>query len=290
MNKKQIIILVILGAIWGASFMFMRVLAPVFGPVLTASLRLLIGGVFLIIYFLAKKEEIALKRHLKIFITLGLISFAAPYFLFSLAALSIPSGLSAILNSTSPLFSFILGLVIFKERFYLTKILGLILGSIGVLIISLNAMSISSNDYLFGVICCLGAAFLYSVSGALIQKFAKDVDSKSLAVGNQIAGGLILLPLVIFYPVQGSISLDLVFYLIIFGVLGSGVASLIYFKLMKEVGPLKTLTVTYLLPIFGLFWGFTILGEEIDLSFISGLVLIIVSLLIINKTSIQNKF
>jgi drug/metabolite transporter (DMT)-like permease len=283
MNKKHFALLVLLAAIWGASFMFMRILAPVLGPVLTASFRLLVGGLFLLIYFKLTKTKVVLKPHIKYFFLLGLISFATPYFLFSLAALYIPSGVSAILNSTSPMFSMLLSVIIFKERFNYTKLLGLLLGTIGVVIISVNAVSLDSSSYILGILACLGAAFLYSVSGALIQRIATHIDSKALAVGNQLAAGVILLPLVYFYPITGEVNLEVIANLIVFGILGSGIASLIYFYLMKEIGPLKTLSVTYLLPVFGLFWGYVILNEPLKTSFIIGLAFITVCLILLSK-------
>ncbi len=226
MSKKHTVMLVCLGAIWGASFMFMRILSPVFGPVLTASFRLLIGGIILISFSKMENVQTVLKQW-KFFIMLGAISLGIPYFLFSLAALYIPSGLSAVLNSTSPMFSFLFSIFLFSERVSIPKIIGLVLGTIGVFVISMDALEFTSEGVLLGIVACILAAFLYAVTGAIIKMKKNKIDSRSLAIGNQVFGGLILLPLVFIYPITGRVTWDVVLMLIIFGALGSGFASML---------------------------------------------------------------
>lgn len=283
MTKQHWIMLVSLGAIWGASFMFMRVLAPTFGPVLTASFRLLIGAFVLIIYYRFRHVNIQWNQW-KFFSILGAISLGIPYFLFSLAALYIPSGLSAVLNSTSPMFSFLLSMILFSESLEFKKITGLVFGTIGVYVISTDTVQSTSTDALIGILACSMAAFLYAVAGAVIKTKAKHIDSKSLAVGNQLFAGIFLLPFAFVFPMTGTVTFGTVLTLIVFGSFGSGVASIMYFTLMKEVGPLKTLTVTYLLPIFGVFWGYIILNESLNpVFYIGGLLIILGTILVTHQ-------
>lgn len=282
MSKKHTLMLVSLGAIWGASFMFMRILSPVFGPILTASFRLLIGAVVLVSF--SKLENIkTVLNNWKFFVFLGAISLGIPYFLFSLAALYIPSGLSAVLNSTSPMFSFLFSIILFSERVRLQKIIGLIMGSVGVFVISVDAMEVSNSGVLIGILACITAAFLYSVTGVIIKTRATHIDSRSLAIGNQVFGGLILLPFVIAYPITGEVTLNIILVLFVFGALGSGLASMLYYKLMVEVGPLKTLTVTYLLPIFGVVWGYIILRESLSIEFVLGGLFILLGTIFVTR-------
>ncbi len=289
MNKKHVIMLVLLGAIWGASFMFMRILSPVLGPVYTASFRLLIGGVVLLSFYFFRKEKVNILGEWKLFLLLGAVSLAIPYFLFALAALYIPSGLSAVLNSTTPMFSFMLSIILFSERISVVKIIGLVLGTTGVFIISSQAVLVDSRSSVIGISACVLAALMYAVAGVIVKRSAKHIDSKSLAVGNQLFAGVLLLPFAIFYPVAGVIDLNIVLILILFGSFGSGVASLLYFTLMKEVGPLKTFTVTYLLPIFGVFWGYVILNEMLTLSFFLGGLFIVLGTVLVTKNFQRKK-
>ncbi len=282
MSKKHTVMLVSLGAIWGASFMFMRILSPVFGPVLTASFRLLIGAVVLISFSNKNNIKMVLGNW-KFFLMLGAISLGIPYFLFSLAALYIPSGLSAVLNSTSPIFSFLFSIWLFNEKISIQKIIGLISGTVGVFVISLDALEVTSDGVLLGILACIMAAFLYAVTGAVIKAKKRQIDSRSLAIGNQVFGGLLLLPFVLVYPITGEVTWDVVGLLIIFGAVGSGLASMLYYKLMVEVGPLNTLTVTYLLPIFGVFWGFIILGETLTVEFLLGGLLIFTGTILVTR-------
>lgn len=285
MNKKHTIMLVSLGAIWGASFMFMRILSPVFGPILTASFRLLIGAVVLTLFSKGFKVR-SVFQNWKIFIPLGAISLGIPYFLFSLAALYIPSGLSAVLNSTSPMFSFLFSIILFSEKISPRKIIGLVFGTIGVFIISMDAVGVSSKGAVLGILACVTAAFLYAVTGVIVKTKAKHIDSSTLAIGNQLFGGLILLPFIFVFPLTGEVTPLVLGLLFVFGALGSGLASIMYYKLMVEVGPLKTLTVTYLLPIFGVFWGYVILGEQLTLEFLLGGVSIVIGTILVTMKKV----
>jgi drug/metabolite transporter (DMT)-like permease len=203
--------------------------------------------------------------------------------LFSLAALYIPSGLSAVLNSTSPMFSFLFSIFLFSERISVQKIIGLVLGTVGVFVISMDALEITSDGVLLGILACITASFLYALTVAIIKSRKNQIDSRSLAIGNQVFGGLFLLPLIFVYPINGQVTWEVILLLVIFGALGSGLASMLYYKLMVDVGPLYTLTVTYLLPIFGIIWGFIVLGERLSYEFLLGGVLILLGTILVTR-------
>lgn len=275
MNTKNKILLLILSSIWGASFMFMKVLAPYFGPVFTASLRLLIGGLFLSIIFYFNGFKVDYKKNWKKLLLIGVISQSIPYFLFSYAALYIPSNISVIMNSTSPMFGLILSVLFLSDKFKLKHLFGLILGSTGVIIISSIGNVDSNTDFYLGAFLCVLAALFYGISGVYIKSRAHDIDSRSIASGSQLFASVALLPFVTIFPMTVYPSIDVIIILIIFGVLCSGVANIIYFKIMKEDGPVKALTVTYLMPVFGLIWGYIFLNEVITIRLALGGVIII---------------
>lgn len=266
MNKQQFMLLIVLSALWGSSFMFMKVLSPVLGPIATASFRLLIGGSILMVYFKITKKKTDVKGDVWILFQIGVIGLALPYFCFAFAAQYIPSNLSAILNSTSPMFSFILGILLYRDKIRLQKVVGLVFGTIGVIIITGKI----GNSEIIGIIAVLIASFLYGVSGVIVRSKARHIDSSSIGLYSQLFGGLFLLPFILFFPIEQVITIDIVVILVLFGFLTSAIALLIYYKLMKEIGPTKTLTVTYIMPLFAIIWGYVILQEGITLSTILG--------------------
>lgn len=283
MSKMNSVLLVVLASIWGASFMFMRVLSPYLGPVLTASFRLLIGGSFLTLVYLKIGYKVDYKRNWKKLFLIGVISQAIPYFLFSYAALFIQSNVSVIMNSLSPLFGLVLSVLFLNDKFTIKQLIGLMFGVVGVVLIS-SVQSFESNaDFFIGIALCLIAAFFYGLSGVYIKAKAKDIDARSIAVGSQLFAGLVLIPFISIFPVRQIPTFHLFLVLIVFGILCSGIANIIYFKIMKEDGPVKALMVTYLMPIFGILWGYLFLSEGITISLLIGGVIIIIGTVFISQ-------
>lgn len=283
MTKKHITLLIILSAIWGSSFMFMKLLSPVLGPVLTASLRLMIGGIFLLIVFKVSKVKIEWKRQWKMILLIGVISQGIPYFLFAFAALYIQSNISVVMNSTSPIFGLVLSSLFLSEKFKPIQLLGVLLGTSGVIILSASNNTGTHTEFLIGVSACLLASFLYGLSSVLIRSKAKEIDSKVVASIGQVFASLFLIPFIILFPPTGTVTFNTALLLIVFGIVCSGIAGLIYFKLIVECGPVKALTVTYLMPVFGFFWGYLVLDEQITSSLIIGGITIVIGTIFITQ-------
>lgn len=260
MKGFHFLLLTLLSAIWGGSFIFMRVLAPIFGATGTACLRLTIAALFLIIYFKLIHYKMHLRRDWKILCIIGILNSAIPFTLYSYAALHIPASLSVIINSTSPMFGMLFAALILKERMNTRKVAGLILGIIGVTLIS---GSKSPQASYLAMAACVLAAFCYGLSGAIIKKYAKHVEPKAMAGGSQLFAGISLLPFLLTSTPSEPITMTIAITVITFAILCSAVAYLIYYYLMKEIGPTKTLTVTFLMPVFGILWGFLLLKESL---------------------------
>jgi len=283
MNIKQFSLLVFISALWGSSYIFMKVLSPVFGPVITASFRLIIAAIFLFILFKFQNYKVNWKRDYKLFFIIGVLNAGVPFFLYSYAALHIDASLSVILNSTAPMFGALFGYFIMKDKLSYLKIIGLVIGSLGVGIVSSVTLASGSAEFIISIIACLFASSLYGLSGVIIIKHAKKIEPKALALGSMFFGGISLLPFIIIFPIQGKVSLEIISYLMVFGILCTAIAFLIYFKLIKEIGTIKALTVTYLMPVFGIVWAFIILGERPNASMIIGLIIILVGIYLISK-------
>lgn len=283
MTLKQFLLLLLVSAIWGSSFIFMKVLVPVFGPALTASFRLLSGAGFLLIIFALTNYKINWKKNYVIFIIIGITNSAIPFFLYSFAAQYIPASINVILNSTAPMFGAIFSYFIVKEKLSYQKIIGLMLGTVGVGIITSFTFASGSMQLILSVLACITAALLYGLSGVITKKYASNIEAKELAAGSMFFAGISLLPLMFVFPIVGEVTILITLELIVFGILCTSIAYLIYYSLIKQIGVVKVLTVTYLMPAFGILWSFIFLNESISLSTILGLTVILGGIYLISK-------
>jgi len=267
--------LTLLAAIWGGSFIFLRVLAPVLGPVITATARVSIAGIALIAWFRVTGFDADLRGQWRHFVVIGVLNSALPFMLFSFAALHIPASYSVILNSATPLFAALLSALFLAERLTLAKIGGLVAGAAGVALVSKAGPVVP--DALFGasIAACLGAALLYAASSVYMKKYAAGAKPMAIAGWSQVAAGIVLLPLVPFAPVRGEITPVVVANVLGLALLCSAVAYLLYYRLIADIGPTRALTVAFLMPLFGMTWGALLLGETITWPMIAGCALIV---------------
>jgi len=289
MTIKQLVLLLFISALWGGSFIFMKILTPVFGPVMTSSFRLLIASGFLYVYFLVTKHKIIWRQSLKFFVIVGILNSAIPFVMYSFASSYIDASLSVILNSTSPMFGAVFGFIILKEKLNLSKSIGLIIGSFGVFIVSsFTIFNGSINTYL-AIAACIIAAMLYGYSGNYVKKNVQHLDSKTLTFGSLLFGGLSLLPFSFFHGIEGTIDYKIILLFIFFGVMSTAVTYIIYYKLIKEIGAMKALTVTYLMPIFGVLWAYLFLNEIPSVNIYIGSVVILFGVFLVTTSKLKQK-
>jgi drug/metabolite transporter (DMT)-like permease len=275
MRFADILRLILLAAIWGGSFIFMRVLAPVLGPVLTADLRVLIAGLALLLYFRLIRFDVQWRKYWKQYLIIGSINSALPFFLFSFAALHIPASLSVILNSTSPLFAAIFSAIMLSERLSAWRLVGIVIGAAGVTLVVRMGVVQNGPLVVLSIAACTLAAICYGFSATYAKKFGDGAQPKAIAGASQLLAGIVLLPAIPFSPPTGDITLVVVGGVIVFALLCSAVAYLLYYRLIADLGPTRALTVTFLMPVFGMIWGKIILHEVISFSMIAGTAIIL---------------
>ena len=275
MRGEDILRLTALAAIWGGSFIFMRVLAPVLGPVLTATTRVMIGGLALVGWFRLTGFDADVRRQWRHFLVIGVVNSALPFLLFSFAALHLPASYSAILNSATPLFAALLSAPFLGERFTPAKIAGLIAGAAGVVLVSKAGPLVLDATVSMAIAACLGAAFCYAASSIYMKKYASGATPMAIAGWSQVAAALVLLPLVPFAPARGEITPGIVANALGLALLCSSIAYLLYYRLIADVGPTRALTVAFLIPLFGMTWGAVLLGEAITWPMVAGCALIV---------------
>ena len=276
--------LVLLAAIWGAAFMFLRVVAPVLGPAWTPEIRVLLGGLALLAWFRLTGVDPGLRRHARFYLLIGSVNIAMPFALFSYAAMHAPASLLSIVNTMAPIFGLAWSAALGDERVTLLKAVGLALGVAGVALIVRPPGATADPQFLMAMAAVLGACCCYGATGVLMKRFASGASPRGMAAGNQLAAALVLLPLLPLFPPLAAPSALVVANLLGLALLASGVAFLLYFRLIADIGATRALTVTYLIPLFGIFWGWLFLGETLPASALAGGVLILAGTVLVTRS------
>jgi drug/metabolite transporter (DMT)-like permease len=275
MPALDIALLLALSAIWGSSFMFMRYLAPLLGAAMTADMRVLIAGLALTVFFLATGFRLEWKKNWKHFFVIGLVNSGIPFLLYSFAALYLPASVEVIFNSMSPLFGAIFSAIWLAEPLTVRRLVAILLGVAGVVAVSSLGAVPASPMALPSILACLLATICYALALVYIKKRASYLKPRATAAGSQLVAGIALLPAALATRPAVFPAPETLIVLVVFALLCSAVAYLIYYRLIADVGPTKALTVTFLMPVFGMFWGYLILGERIAPSMIGGTLLIL---------------
>jgi drug/metabolite transporter (DMT)-like permease len=269
MNTANLVRLVVLAAIWGGSFLFMRISAPVLGPALLIQFRVLFAALFLLAVGLVLKKRLDLRTHWKHYLMLGFFNSAFPFLLFAFAARTLSASVLSVLNATAPMWGALLGAAWSRQRISPRVGLGLVLGTAGVaLLVGFDKVSDRPGAGL-ALAAALVASLSYSVA-SLYAKSARSVEPFANAHGSMWAATLLVIPALPFFPASGPPTVGIVGAVVALGVLCSGIAYLLYFRLIEEVGTTSALTVTFLNPVFGILWGALFLGEVVGWYTVAG--------------------
>ncbi|NMM15053.1 MAG: EamA family transporter [Rhodoferax sp.] len=270
---------VLLAAIWGSSFLFMRLGAVEFGALPTAGVRVAIASLFLLPLLLWRGLGPQLARHWRKVFFIGLLNSAVPFACFSFALLSISTGLSAILNATAPLFGALVAWVWLKDRPHGLRILGLVIGFVGVALLAWDKASFKPNASGvatgWAVLACLLACLCYGISASYTKRHLNGLPALVTATGSQLGATLgLALPTLWLWP-QRMPGTTAWLALLAVGVLCTGVAYILFFRLIENVGPARSLTVTFVVPVFAMLYGAIFLNEAVSLWMLSCGVIIV---------------
>ena len=275
MRRIDLFRLILLATIWGGSFLFMRILAPVLGVLWTVEARVGLAGLALLTYLAFTGQKMFFSTHWRQYLVLGLLNSAIPFVLFTFAALTIPAGYSAIINATSPLWGALIGALVLHETLTARKIGGLIIGVAGVaFLVRLGPVDVTLEVALAAG-ACASAALCYAIAGVFSKKAAQTLSSAQMATGSQLFAALVILPLLPLAPVTGPVTPFILLIAAALALLCSAVAYFIYFRLMVDIGPTKALTVTFLVPLFAVLWGAVFLGEHVTLTMLAGCAMVV---------------
>ena len=260
MSTRDRLILVLLGAIWGSSFLFMRVAAPELGAVPLITLRVGIAALFLLAALRLRGGGFGALRGRWAEVTLlGAVNTALPFCLFAWATRTLPAGFSSVLNATVPLFGALLGFLVWSERLALRKVAGMLLGFAGVVLLAWPKLTAPSER--LAVAAGLAAALLYAIAAHHARRRFTATPPLALATGTTLAAALLLLPVAPFFLPPATPSWHSIACGVVLGVVCTGFAYALYFALLARIGTARATTVTFLVPLFGVIWGVLFLAE-----------------------------
>ncbi|MEN9772928.1 MAG: hypothetical protein RJA58_1571 [Pseudomonadota bacterium] len=274
MTSADVFRLVLLSAIWGGSFMLMRIASPVFGPAIVAEGRLVSAAIFLFVLAKLLKRSDQLLSRWRYLLTMGFFGSALPFILIGTAALSLSTAQLSVLNATASIWAYLIGLMLRDETFSLRRLVGFALGISGVAVMFGDALFSQTEVIAIPLLCALGGAFSYGIATNYTRR-AERVEPFVNAHGSMWAASLLVIPSLWFIPAKAPATVEAVSAVILLGIICSGVAYLLYFRLLRDIGAPSTLTVTFLIPLFGTLWGALFLGEAIGLQTVLGMSVIL---------------
>jgi drug/metabolite transporter (DMT)-like permease len=279
MKGRDRLELALLAALWGGSFLFMRLAAPAFGASALAAVRVAVASAVLLPLLLLTQPgwREGSRGRWGALVVVGLLNSALPFVCYSFAAQSISAGLASIFNATTPLWGALVAWIWFRERLDAQRLMGLALGFAGVLGLAWDKASFKAGaqDTGLAVLACLAATLMYGVAANATRRWLTGVPALALATGRQLVATLALaLPAALAWPAQPA-SATAWGAALALGVLSTGIAYVMYFRLIAQVGPANATTVTYLVPLFAMLWGGLVLHEAVTPSMLGGGVVIL---------------
>ncbi|WP_461535132.1 DMT family transporter [Spongorhabdus nitratireducens] len=305
MNPSDVLRLLSLAAIWGGSFLFMRMGAATLSPAVMIEARVGLGALFLLLVSRWLKHNRPLLKHWKHFLILGLLNSALPFLLFAWSAQMLTASMLSVLNATASIWGVLVGVILNKSHFTARTSIGLICGICGVLmLVGLDPVSLQQGAPL-AITAGLGAALCYSLGGVYASSYSsgnscsENTGSSNAASNTEVtpfdnahgslwAATLLIVPLLPFAPSSGLPDANIIMAVVSLGVLCTGVAYLLYFRLIANLGGPSALTVTYLIPVFGILWGHIFLDEAVGWHTVAGALMVIIGTALVTGFSVSN--
>jgi drug/metabolite transporter (DMT)-like permease len=259
--------MIALAALWGASFLFMRLGAADFGPVGLSAVRVTLAALALAPLLSLHGLWPALRQHWRAIALVGIVNSALPFMAYSYAALSITAGLSSVFNATSPLWGGLIGWLWLRDKPTAARALGLAIGFAGVFWLAWDKAGVKpgadGTSSVWAVVACVTATLCYGLAANFTKRHLTGVPPLAVAAGSQMGAGIVLaLPAWWLWPAavpSGAAWL----WAGLLGVLCTGTAYLLYFRLIAHVGPARAISVTFLVPLFAVLWGWIFLAESV---------------------------
>lgn len=275
MSRRSLLALLFLGSLWGASYMFIKIALDDLSPAMVVFARTALAALVLVPLALRRDALGGLSGALGVIVLLAVVQVSAPFLLISAGEQEISSSLTGILISSTPLFTALLAIwVDHEERSTGPRALGLVAGFLGVAL--LIGVDLGGSSYaLLGGIAVALAGLGYAIGSFVVKRSAVSLEPIGLAAATMTASAVLTAPLAAIGAPDALPSLDTVGAMLALGLVGTGVAFAIFNTLIVTIGPARVALVTYIAPVFAVFYGSTLLGETVSAATLAGLVLIV---------------
>jgi drug/metabolite transporter (DMT)-like permease len=275
MSLRDTLNLIALGALWGASFLFIRVAAPEFGPIALMEVRVVLACAVLLPLVFARRALPEIAANWRPIALMGVLHYALPFCLYAYSMLTLTGGFSAIINASSTLFAGIMAWILLRERLSPPRILGLVIGFAGVVVLVWDKLTIGSGPMFLAVAASVLAAFFYGYAAVLARKQLSGVSPIAVSSGSMVSAALVLLPGAIWLWPETTPTVAGWSMASALGVFCTAIAFLMYFRLIANVGPTRAITVAYLIPVFAVVFGTVFVGETINLTMVIGGIIVL---------------
>jgi drug/metabolite transporter (DMT)-like permease len=277
MSTANMLRLLLLGAIWGTSFMLMRIASPVLGPLLTTFIRALLGGAALYAFARSRGIDFGWRKNARTYLVIGLFNTAIPFALFAWSALYIPSAYMATMNSLAPIFTGVFGFLLLSEKMTPARVAACFLGLFGVAVLVRVGPTEVTLSTVLGVLAGMGAAVCYGYAATYTRMKASGLPSLATATGSQATSSLVLLPFALPGIPHAAVSMTwtVAISVIFLGVICTGLAYALFFHLISTEGASKAITVTFLVPATASIWAWLFLGEPVTMGTVAGIAIVL---------------
>ena len=281
MSKRDLIIFITLSFMWSLSFIFYRIGVPEFGSMSFASLRVVFAGVTMLAFLAFDPSHLkAVRKHWKLLTIVGLVSTSIPFVLFSYAAQSVNAGVLAVLNAAVPMMSGFIASTFFNDKLSKKQILGLVIGVVGVIILMSETLFGGGVSKLSSGLLPMGYALLgcvgYAIGANVTKNYLQDTSPVAITIGAMLIASIVMLPVAIYeFPYGQSISVKAWVSVVCIGVFSTAIAFIFINELIKSIGPMRATSITLVIPIFAIIFGYILLGEALDTAAIIGSIVIL---------------
>ena len=288
-SLRDISELIFLSAIWGSSFLFLRLTSPVFGPIFLIEMRVLSGLAVLLplVLFLGKRAEF--QKHWKMIATVSLMNMAIPFCFFAFSAVYIGAGLLSIINATVPIFSACVAYVVYKERLSRSSLLGLLIGFLGVVVLMFNPDESFGSSGWLAILSALLACLLYGTAINLTVNNLQGVSGLTITAGGLFVSSLVLLPFALWARPEVLPVGNIWWSVFALGIVCTGFGFVMFYRLIDRIGAGRAIMTTYLIPVFSILWGNIFLGESVTLIMVVGCILVLLGVGLTTKKSNLDK-
>jgi len=270
MRARDGVELMLLAAIWGASFLFTRMAAPAFGPIALIFVRVLVATLCLLPILLWRGQGRSLWTHAGPLVVIGIFNSGLPFVLIAWGMLSLTAGFASIVNATAPLWAALVARLWFGERLTRGRALGLVIGFVGVGVLVSGKAGFHGEHVMLAVGAGLLATLSYGVSANYTKRYLTGVSSLTIATGGQLVSAIALAPLAWWLWPAGEVNASAWWAAILLALVCTALAYILYFRLIAHVGPARAIAVTFLIPAFGMGWGVLFLDEPVGLRMLLG--------------------